>query len=493
MAVIVHMDAECGNFQAVPTYNGRTCPNSALTHHSMTDAQPLTAIILAAGEGRRMGSEVPKALHQVGGKALLHHLIGTAERLRPSGIFVVVGHGAEQVQAATPQAVTWVRQGEQLGTGHAVSQALPLLRDSGLALILYADVPLVAEGTLNACVAAAAKGNLAVVTAEVEDAAALGRVKRAANGRIDRIIEFKDASPEEQAIKEINAGVMAAPVGVLRRLLAEVKANNAQGEHYLTDVVALAVAAGVPVQGIRAASATEVMGANDRAQMANLERAFQRREAQRLMAAGAALADPARLDVRGEVEVGRDCFIDINVVLQGRVRLGDRVHLGPGAVVEDADIGDDVRIEAYTVVEGARIGARCRLGPFARLRPGTELGQEAKVGNFVETKNARLGRGVKASHLAYLGDVNVGGESNIGAGAVTCNYDGVDKHRTEIGEDVFIGTNATLVAPLVIESGAFIAAGSTVTAKVPEDQLAVGRGRQRNIAGWTHPSRRKRS
>ena len=457
----------------------------------MTDAQPLAAIILAAGEGRRMASQVPKALHQVGGKALLHHLIGTAEGLRPSGIFVVVGHGAEQVQAATPHAVTWVRQGEQLGTGHAVAQALPLLPEAGLALILYADVPLVAENTLNACVAAAAEGNLALVTALVEDAAALGRVKRAADGRIERIVEFKDANSEEQAIKEINAGVMAVPVRVLRRLLGEVKANNAQGEHYLTDVVALAIAAGIPVQGIRAGSAAEVLGANDRVQMAKLERAFQRREAQRLMAAGAALADPARLDVRGEVEVGRDCFIDINVVLQGRVCLGDRVHLGPGAVVEDADIGNDVRIEAYSVVEGARIGARCRIGPFARLRPGTELGQEAKVGNFVETKNARLGDGVKASHLAYLGDASVGDGSNIGAGAVTCNYDGVDKHRTEIGEDVFIGTNATLVAPLVIESGAFIAAGSTVTDKVDKEQLAVGRGRQRNIAGWTHPSRRK--
>ena len=459
----------------------------------MTDAQPLAVIILAAGEGRRMGSEAPKALQQLGGKALLHHLIGTAEGLRPSGIFVVVGHGAEQVQAATPQAVTWVRQEEQLGTGHAVAQALPLLEDASLALVLYADVPLVAEGTLNACVAAAAEGSLALVTAEVEDAASLGRVKRAANGRIERIVEFQDASPKERAIKEINAGIMAAPVGVLRRLLAEVKANNAQGEHYLTDVVALATAAGIPVQGVRAENAAEVLGANDRAQMAKLERAFQEREAQRLMAAGAALADPARLDVRGEVQVGKDCFIDINVVLQGRVRLGDRVHLGPGVVLEDADIGDEVRVEAYTVVEGARIGARCRLGPFARLRPGTELGQEAKVGNFVETKNARLGRGVKAGHLAYLGDAAVGDGSNVGAGAVTCNYDGVDKHRTDIGEDVFIGTNATLVAPLVIESGAFIAAGSTLTDQVPKGQLAVGRGRQRNIAGWTHPSRRKHS
>ena len=457
----------------------------------MTDAPQLAVIILAAGEGRRMASRLPKALHRVGGKALLHHVIDNAQSLHPKEIVVVVGRGAKQVRAATSQAVTWVRQERQLGTGHALAQALPRLPDAGVALVLYADVPLVAENTLAAALAAAASGALALVTAEVAEAAALGRIKRDARGRIAKIVEFKEAGAEERAIREVNAGVMAAPVGVLRRLLAEVKPDNAQGEYYLTDLVELAVAEGIAVEGVRAADETEVWGVNDRVQLAQLERVHQQRQAQRLMAEGATLADPARLDVRGEVSVGRDCFMDANVLLKGRVRLGDRVHLGPGVVVEDADLGDDVHVEAYTLIEGARIGARCRIGPFARLRPGTELEQEARVGNFVETKNARLGRGVKAGHLAYLGDASVGEGGNIGAGTVTCNYDGVDKHRTEIGEDVFVGTNATLVAPLCIESGAFIAAGSTVTANVPRDQLAVGRGRQRNIGGWTRPGGRQ--
>ena len=438
-----------------------------------------------------MASSLPKALHPLGGKALLHHVIDTAQSLHPQEIIVVAGQDAERLQAATKQAVTWVRQGEQLGTGHAVAQALPHLPEAGAALVLYADVPLIGKATLAAALAAAASGALALVTAEVADAAALGRIKRDAQGRIERIAEFKDADAKERAIKEINAGLMAAPIGVLRRLLPLVRANNAQGEYYLTDAVQLAIAQGIRVEGIRAGDQTEALGVNDRAQLAQLERAYQQRQAQRLMAAGATLADPARLDVRGEVSVGRDCFIDVNVVLKGSVRLGDRVHLGPGTLIEDSDLGDDVQVGAYTLIEGARIGARCRLGPIARLRPGSELAEEAKVGNFVETKNARLGRGVKASHLAYLGDAEVGDASNIGAGAVTCNYDGVDKHRTEIGEDVFVGTNATLVAPLVIESGAFIAAGSTITAQVHREQLAVGRGRQRNVRGWTPPSKRK--
>ena len=438
-----------------------------------------------------MSSARPKALHRIGGRTLLDHVISTAAGLKPDEVLVVIGHGAEQIQASTESAVQWVVQSERLGTGHAVAQALPLLDDAAVALVLCADVPLVGRATLQACADAAGEGALALVTAEVDDPAALGRVKRGGDGRIERIVEFNDADEGERAIPEVNAGLMALPVATLRRLLAQVTPDNAQGEHYLTDLVALAVADGMPVEGVRTASADEILGVNDRAQLAKAERIFQRREAQRLMAAGVTLADPARLDVRGEVTAGQDGFIDANVVLQGRVTLGARVHLGPGAVIEDAEIGDDVRIEAYTVIEGARIGARCRIGPFARLRPGTELAEQARVGNFVETKNARLGRGVKASHLAYLGDADIGAASNIGAGAVTCNYDGADKHRTEIGDDVFIGTNATLVAPLTIKPGAFIAAGSTITKQVGEKELAVGRGRQRNIGGWTRPGRKE--
>ncbi len=436
-----------------------------------------------------MASAVPKALHQIGGRTLLDHVVSTAQELGPDDVLVVIGHGAEAVRTGTASAVQWVVQSERLGTGHAVAQALPLIDEAAVALVLCADVPLVCRATLQAGVDAAHDGALALVTAELDDPAALGRIVRSGDGRIERIVEFKDADERERAIREVNAGLMALPAATLRRLLAKVTADNAQGEYYLTDLVALAIAEGTPVEGI-AASAEEIFGINDREQLAEAERIFQRREAQRLMAAGATLADPARLDVRGNVTVGQDSFIDANVVLQGRVTLGERVHLGPGAVIEDAEIGDDVRVEAYTVIEGARIGARCRIGPFARLRPGTELGEEAKVGNFVETKKARLGKGVKANHLAYLGDADIGAASNIGAGAVTCNYDGADKHRTEVGDDVFIGTNATLVAPLTIESGAFIAAGSTITKQVRKKELAVGRARQRNIPGWKRPGRK---
>lgn len=436
-----------------------------------------------------MASALPKALHRIGGRTLLDHVVSTAQKLGPDDVLVVIGHGAEAVRTGTASAVQWVVQSEQLGTGHAVAQALPLIDEAAVALVLCADVPLACRATLQACVDAARDGALALVTAELDEPAALGRIVRGGDGRIERIVEFEDADERERAIREVNAGVMALPAATLRRLLAQVRPDNAQGEYYLTDLVALAIAEGTPVEGI-AANAEEIFGVNDREQLAEAERIFQRREAQRLMAAGATLADPARLDVRGDVTVGQDSFIDANVVLQGRVTLGERVHLGPGAVIEDAEIGDDARVEAYTVIEGARIGARCRIGPFARLRPGTELGEEAKVGNFVETKNARLGRGVKASHLAYLGDADVGAASNIGAGAVTCNYDGTDKHRTEIGDDVFIGTNATLVAPLTIEPGAFIAAGSTITKQVRKKELAVGRARQRNIPGWKRPGRK---
>ena len=458
----------------------------------MATRPQLAVVILAAGEGKRMASALPKALHRIGGRTLLEHVISKAQGLGAEDVLVVIGHGAEQVQASTASAVQWVEQSERLGTGHAVAQALPLLDDAAVALVLCADVPLVRKLTLQACVDAAAGGALALVTAELDDPAALGRIKRDGDGQIKRIIEFKDADEDERAIREINAGLMALPAAKLRQLLAQVKPDNAQGEYYLTDLVALANADGMQVEGIRTENADEILGINDRAQLAEAERVFQRREAQRLMAAGVTLADPARLDVRGDVTAGQDSFIDANVVLAGRVTLGERVHVGPGAVIEDAEISDEARIEAYSVIEGARIGARCRIGPFARLRPGTALGEEAKVGNFVETKNARLGAGVKASHLAYLGDADIGADSNIGAGAVTCNYDGADKHRTEIGDDVFIGTNATLVAPLTIESGAFIAAGSTITKKVGEKDLAVGRGRQRNIDGWKRPGRKSR-
>ena len=457
----------------------------------MAEPANLVPIVLAAGHGKRMRSGLPKVLHRLAGRSLLEHVLDTAGKLQPAEIFVVVGYEAEQVQAETDADVQWVRQAEQLGTGHAVAQVLPFLDDDAIALVLYGDVPLIAETTLRACTAAAADGALAVVTAEASDPAELGRIKRSADGAIRGIVEFSDASPEERAVREINSGILALRGGELKLLLAEVEPRNAQGEYYLTDVVALAVARGIPVAGVSVTDPVEAMGVNDRVQLAALERIYQRREARWLLLAGVSMADPERVDIRGEVTAGEDCFVDVNVVLAGRVQLGAGVRLGAGVVIEDSVLGDGVCVEPHTVIQGARVAARCRLGPFARVRPGTELGEDVRLGNFVETKQARLGRGTKANHLAYLGDAELGEDCNVGAGTITCNYDGENKHRTEIGDNVFVGTNSSLVAPLEVESGAFIAAGSTITEKVGPGELAVERSKQRNIKGWTRPGRRK--
>lgn len=434
-----------------------------------------------------MASTLPKALHEIGGKPMLGHVLDAAAGLQADDVYVVVGRKAAQVRKAIGDGVRWVIQEQRLGTGHAVAQALPSVDDAAVVLVLCADVPLVSAATLKACVAAAANGALALVTVRLDQPGALGRVKRDGEGRIEGVVEFQDASPKECAIREINSGILALSAAPLRRLLRQVKADNAQGEYYLPAVVALARAQGIAVQGVAAADAEEVAGVNDRAELAASERVFQRRQAQRLMDAGVTLADPARLDIRGAVTVGADCFIDVNVVLKGRVRLGAGVQIGPGAVIQDANLGDGVRVEAYTVIEGANIGDNCRLGPFARLRPGTDLGVDAHVGNFIETKKARLGPGVKAGHVAYLADIDIAADSNVGAGAITANYDGVDKHHTEVGTNAFVGSNATLVAPVVVQAGAYIAAGSTITGEVPKDALAVARGKQRNIDGWTRP------
>ncbi|MCZ6658568.1 MAG: bifunctional UDP-N-acetylglucosamine diphosphorylase/glucosamine-1-phosphate N-acetyltransferase GlmU [Gammaproteobacteria bacterium] len=457
----------------------------------MPSHQQLTVIILAAGQGTRMRSERPKVLHRLAGRTLLDHVIHTTNALHPSTTYVVVGHGADAVKAGTEADVAWIHQAEQLGTGHAVGQVMPHLDDDGIVLVVYADVPLVSVQTLKECVEAAREGALGLVTAELADPQELGRIIRGANGAIEAIVEFQDARPEQRMIAEINSGILALNSGVMRRLLQAVESDNVQGEYYLTDIIGLAVASNIAVAGITAERAEDVSGVNDRVQLAELERIYQKREAERLMRDGVTIADPQRVDIRGEVTAGQDCFIDVNVVLSGRVVLGRGVSLGPGAVIEDAVLGDEVRVEAHTVIQGAIVAARCTVGPFARIRPGTKLDEDVKIGNFVETKKAHLGRGSKASHLAYLGDATLGEDCNVGAGTVTCNYDGVDKHRTVIGNEVFIGTNSTLVAPLEIDSGAYIAAGSTITTKVARDELAVGRGRQRNIQGWVRPDRRK--
>jgi bifunctional UDP-N-acetylglucosamine pyrophosphorylase/glucosamine-1-phosphate N-acetyltransferase len=463
---------------------------------SQSPSTPLEIIVLAAGQGTRMNSKLPKMLHPLAGRPLLAHVLDSAVELDPQRVHVVVGHRSDQVvetiQATHPGLeVNWVEQTEQLGTGHAVQQALPAVADDATVLVVFGDVPLITAQTLSACVDRARQGGLALVTADFSDPAQLGRIMRDAAGAITAIVEFKDASAEERAVCEINSGILAAAPGTLQSLLPQVRPHNAQGEFYLTDVVALAVASNVPVHGLKAGCAEEVAGVNDRVQLAELERHYQNDRAKELMRAGVTIADPARLDIRGDVSAGVDCYIDVNVVLEGRVVLGERVVLGPGAVICDTELGDGVHVQAHTVIEGALVAPGCILGPFARIRPGTELGAGVKIGNFVETKKAILGAGAKANHLTYLGDATVGERTNVGAGTVTCNYDGIDKHQTTIGEGVFVGTNSTLVAPLTIEDEAYIGAGSTITSKVGKGDLAVGRGRQRNLQGWVRPDKRK--
>ena len=455
----------------------------------------LEVIVLAAGQGTRMRSNRPKVLHEIGGRPMLSHVLDTARALSPAQLHVVVGAGAQEIRQRYADApdIAWVDQAEQLGSGHAVMQAMPGVSDEATVLVLYADVPLVGSETLAACVAASRESaGIALVTAETPTPEGLGRIVRDSAGRVAAIVEDRDASEEQRAITEVNTGILAAPGALLGKLLAAVDNDNAQGEYYLTDVVGGAVAAGVPVAGLQAADPDEVLGVNDRVQLADTERRYQRRNAEAAMRAGVTLRDPARFDLRGTLSAGLDCVIDVGVVLEGAVELGADVRVGPHCVIRDSVLADGVTVEPHTVIDGARIDRGAAVGPFARLRPGTELGEDTRIGNFVETKKARLGAGTKASHLAYLGDAFVGARCNVGAGTITCNYDGVDKHETRIGDEVFVGTNSTLVAPLDVEDGAYIGAGSTITTRVAAEHLAVGRARQRNIKGWKPPAKRKR-
>ena len=451
----------------------------------------LDVVILAAGKGTRMRSRLAKVLHPLAGSSLIQHVVAAANGLTPRHTAVVVGHQAEDVKNHLGEGPTWIEQTEQLGTGHAVKLAMEPLPGDGIVLVLYGDVPLVSQDTLKRCAAAAQKGHVGLVTADFADPAELGRIVRDEHGQIRAIVEFKDADDSQKAIHEINSGIMAVPADLLNKWLHLLKPNNAQGEYYLTDVIAMAAHDGIPVDGILALTPEEVTGVNDRVQLAELERVYQRQQARRLMLAGVTIADPERVVIRGHITAGQDCFIDINVVLIGEVSLGDGVRLGPGAVITDSQLGDNVEVHSHTVVEGAHVARNCSLGPFARIRPGTRLEDGVKIGNFVETKKAHLGPGTKAGHLAYLGDAILGAGCNVGAGTVTCNYDGVNKHQTRIGDNVFIGTNSTLVAPIEIADDAFVAAGSSVTSKVGQGDLAVGRAKQRNIKGWVRPDQRK--
>lgn len=460
---------------------------------STTSAPPLSVVILAAGEGKRMKSALPKVLQPLAGRPLLAHVIDTARALEPAAIHVVYGHGGERVREALPaEPVEWTLQAQQLGTGHALLQATPKLADEHLVLVLYGDVPLIGRQTLRELVALAGPRQVALLTMTVDDPTGYGRIIRDAQGRVKRIVEQKDASAEERRIRECNTGVLAAPAKLLKGWLEGLKADNSQREYYLTDIVALAVKDGVAVNPLSCADVIEALGVNDKVQLAFLESVCRQRSARELMLAGVTVADPARIDVRGRVTHGKDVFLDVNVVLEGQVELGDRVRIGPGCVIRDATIGDDTRVLPHCVIEGAAIGPGCSIGPFARFRPTSTLSAGVHVGNFVEVKNSTMAADSKANHLSYVGDAQVGARVNIGAGTIIANYDGANKHRTVIGDDAHTGSNSVLVAPITVGAGATVAAGSTVANEVPAGKLTIARARQVTIEGWKRPTKQKK-
>ena len=450
-------------------------------------ARPLNIVVLAAGLGKRMHSDLPKVMHPLAGRPLLGHVLATARALEPKRLVVVYGHGGERVRRAfAAKDVAFALQEPQLGTGHAVEQALPHIDPACPSLVLYGDVPLIGVATLERLIAAAGKG-LAVLTAEVDDPTGYGRILRDRRKAIRGIVEHKDATAAQRRIREVNTGIMVLPAARLGKWLAALENDNAQGEFYLTDVVALALRDQVKVGTAAPDVVWETLGVNSKRQLAELERRYQLRQAAVLMEAGVTLADPARLDVRGRLACGRDVAIDVNCVFEGEVKLADGVSIGANCVLRDVAVGAGTRIEPFTHIDGAKIGANCRIGPYARLRPATELAADVHIGNFTEVKASTLGRGSKANHLAYVGDSSVGSNVNIGAGTITCNYDGAHKHRTVIEDDVFIGSDTQLVAPVIVRRGATIGAGSTVTKEAPADALTVSRAKQIAIPGWKRP------
>lgn len=456
---------------------------------------PTDIVILAAGKGTRMKSDTAKVLHPLAGKPLLGHVIDTANGLgEDSRIAVVIGHDSESVQKAFSQSpVHWVEQRQQLGTGHAVMEAAPLFRDNARVLVLYGDVPLIRRQTLELLLTAVDDDTLALLTVELDNPAGYGRILRDEEGEIRGIVEEKDAGEDEKTIREVNTGVLAASAQALKNWLPRLGNNNAQGEYYLTDLVAMARTDGFNIRAQQPAFAWETQGINSRRQLQQLERLHQQNLAGALMDAGVTIADAGRFDCRGKVTAGSDSFIDINCLFEGVVTLGNRVAIGPNCVIRDATIADDVTIKANTVIEGpVTIESGAEVGPFARLRAGTLLGPRAKVGNFVETKKTGIGSDSKVNHLSYIGDAAIGEGVNVGAGTITCNYDGVNKHRTEIGDGAFIGSNTAIVAPATIGRGATIGAGSTISGDVPDNQLAVARARQRNISGWQRPAKKQK-
>jgi bifunctional UDP-N-acetylglucosamine pyrophosphorylase/glucosamine-1-phosphate N-acetyltransferase len=460
---------------------------------------PLTVVILAAGQGKRMKSDLPKVLQPLAGRPLLQYVVDAARALDAAAIHVVHGHGGEKVHEALAhegrgdRPLVWAHQAEQLGTGHAVGCAMAGVDRSHTVLVLCGDVPLIRAETLRELVALAAdpaRPALALLTVELADPTGYGRIVRDARGRVQRIVEQKDATKAQLAIREGNTGVLAAPAALLSRWLGQLRNDNAQREYYLTDVIAMAVQQKVPVRTVTAPTVAEVLGINDRMQLAEVEAELRRSRARALMADGATLLDPARIDIRGQVEVGRDVAIDVNVILAGSVRLGDRVRIGAGCVLRDVEIGADTTVHPFSVLEQASVGEHCQIGPFARLRPGAALSRDVHIGNFVEVKNSQMADGAKANHLAYVGDATVGARVNIGAGTIVANYDGANKHRTVIGDDAHTGSNSVLVAPIVIGAGATVGAGSTVTREVPAGKLTVARAKQVTVERWARPRKK---
>ncbi|TDQ57597.1 UDP-N-acetylglucosamine pyrophosphorylase /glucosamine-1-phosphate N-acetyltransferase [Mesocricetibacter intestinalis] len=451
----------------------------------------LSVVILAAGKGTRMYSDLPKVLHPIAGKAMVKHVIDTANALNAQHIHLIYGHGADLLKKhLADESLNWVFQAEQLGTGHAMQQAAPFFAEDENILMLYGDAPLITAETLQKLIAAKPEKGIALLTAKPNNPTGYGRIIRE-KGNVVATVEQKDADPQQLKIDEVNTGVLVADGGSLRKWLAQLDNNNAQGEYYMTDVIALANRDGCMVRAVQIEDPMEAEGANNRLQLAALERYYQNKQAEKLLLAGLSLRDPARFDLRGELIHGKDVSIDINTLIEGKVKLGNRVRIGAGCILKNCEIGDDTEIKPYSVIEDAVIGASAAVGPFSRLRPGAELGPQTHVGNFVEIKKSRLGQGSKVNHLTYIGDAEIGRDCNIGAGVITCNYDGANKFKTLIGDNVFVGSDTQLVAPVEVADGATIGAGTTVTRNVEKDQLVISRVAQRHIPNWQRPSKKK--
>ena len=454
----------------------------------------MEVIVLAAGQGKRMRSVLPKVLQPLAAKPMLGHVLDTARALEARRIVVVYGHGGEVVREALDAPdLAWARQDPPQGTGHAVQQAMPLVEDGDTALILYGDVPLIGVPTLQRLMAAAGERQMALLTVHMADPTGYGRILRDAAGQVTRIVEEKDATPDERRVTEVNTGILAAPVERLRHWLANLKNDNAQGEYYLTDIIAMAVAEGIQVITTQPDAFEETLGVNHKTQLAELERIHQRNIARGLTDAGVTVIDPARLDVRGQLICGRDVEIDINCVFEGRVELGDGVRIGPNCVIKNATLGAGTKVAAFSQIEDTVMGEACVIGPYARTRPGTVLGADVHLGNFVEVKNSNISDHSKANHLAYVGDADIGKRVNVGAGTITCNYDGANKFRTIIEDDVFIGSDTQLVAPVRVGRGATLGAGTTLSKDAPPEQLTVSRAKQVSVEGWTRPVKAKKA